>query len=237
MNKRSLGLKSSELNSRPERLDQIIHHEQIVKVFQGIQFTRQLPHLIMYGPPGTGKTSIILAFLKEVFGPDHYKERVMEMNASDDRGIQKVREKIKRYAETKMSRLPPEYPHYKVIILDEADQMTVDAQHALRRIIEDYSSVTRFCLICNYITKIIEPLNSRCVKFQFKKIPVEQQLAKLNEICDNENLEVPEGDIINLINLTDGDLRKSVNLLQLARISFASNRFNYDNILQISDVT
>lgn len=159
------------------------------------------------------------------------------MNASDDRGIQKVRDKIKRYAETKISKLPSNYPHYKVIILDEADQMTSEAQNALRRIMEDYSAVTRFCLICNYITKIIEPLNSRCVKFQFKQIPIEKQATQLEKICRSEYIQFAHSDIVSLIKMTNGDLRKSVNLLQLAKTSLASNTFNYQDILQISDVS
>lgn len=222
--------------SRPQTLDQIIHQEEIVNSFKGIKNTGKLPHLILHGPPGTGKTSIILAFLHEVFGTQYYPERVLEMNASDDRGIQKVRDKIKRYAETKISKLPAPYPHYKVIILDEADQMTSDAQHALRRIMEDYSSVTRFCLICNYITKIIEPLNSRCVKFQFKQIPIEQQSIQLSKICREEKIEFPIHDLVELIKLTNGDLRKSVNLLQLAKTSLATQTFSYEDILRISDV-
>lgn len=233
---KSRGSKNSELTSRPENLDQIIYQEEIVRGFRGIKNTGQLPHLILHGPPGTGKTSIILAFLREVFGREHFAERVLELNASDDRGIQKVREKIKRYAETKISKLPPGYPNYKVIILDEADQMTTDAQHALRRIIEDYSSVTRFCLICNYITKIIEPLNSRCVKFQFKQIPMANQKDHLLRICSKEAIDLPGRDVENLIELTGGDLRKSVNLLQLAKTSLTNTSFSYAAVLKISDV-
>lgn len=131
-----------------------------------------MPHLLLYGPPGTGKTSAIIALTRELFGR-HYKEWVMEMNASDDWGIDKVREKIQRFAETQIQRYPEISHNFKIIILDEADNMTSFAQSALRRIIEDYSSVTWFCIICNYITKIIDPIQSRCVKFRFKDIPFE----------------------------------------------------------------
>jgi replication factor C subunit 2/4 len=191
---------------------------------------------LLYGPPGTGKTSIILALVKEIFGPQHYKERILELNASDDRGIQKVREKIKKYAETKLTKLPKSYPSFKIIILDEADQMTPDAQNALRRVMEDYSNITRFCLICNYVTKIIEPLNSRCVKFRFKQIPIASQIEQLTKICKKEEIDIKEDAVEGLINISDGDLRKSVNLLQLAKSSFATKSLTYKDIMKISDV-
>jgi replication factor C subunit 2/4 len=117
----------------------------------------QLPHLLFYGPPGTGKTSAIVALAKQLFGPTFWKSRVLELNASDDRGINVIRTKVKKFAEQMSSKNPnPQFlcPGYKVIVLDEADSMTQEAQGALRRIIEDFSATTRFCIICNYITKV-----------------------------------------------------------------------------------
>ncbi len=114
--------------------------------------------------------------------------------------------------------------------------MTGDAQNALRRVMEDYSNITRFCLICNYVTKIIEPLNSRCVKFRFKQIPIESQINQLMKICSNESLEIERPAIEKLIELSEGDLRKSVNLLQLAKFSFASKGLTYHDIMKICDV-
>lgn len=130
----------------------------------------------MYGPPGTGKTSTVLAMAKELFGKTFYKNRILELNASDERGIQVVRDKIKKFAQRKISKNPDlDCPPIQICILDEADSMTVDAQAALRRIIEAYSTNTRFCIICNYISKIIDPLASRCVKFRFSPISVQAQ--------------------------------------------------------------
>lgn len=133
---------------------------------------------------------------------DFYKKRILELNASDDRGIGVVREKIKKFAETAVTKNPDaKYPcpSYKIIILDEADLMTTDAQSALRRIIEDNSSTTRFCIICNYITKIIEPLSSRCVKFRFKPISEEAQLHRLKAICEQEALIYDDQALLKLI--------------------------------------
>ncbi len=152
----------------------------------------------MYGPPGTGKTSTILALAKDLFGADFYRQRVLELNASDERGIQVVREKVKKFAQRKISRAPDgrEVPQIQFVILDEADSMTIDAQAALRRIIEAYSSTTRFCIICNYISKIIDPLASRCVKFRFSPISVEAQKERLMSIVEAEEVKLQSPSVI-----------------------------------------
>lgn len=202
---------------RPKKLTDIVFQDEAVSAFNGILKTGETPHLLLYGPPGTGKTSIILALAKELYGEDFYRSRVLELNASDDRGINQVREKIKKYASQVSTRNPNKdfkCPPYKLIILDEADHMTQDAQHALRRIIEDFSKQTRFCIICNYITKIIEPLASRCVKFRFKEIPQERQYKKLEDICSTEGISYNKESLTALIDVCEGDLRKSTNLLQ-----------------------
>lgn len=182
--------------------------------------TGQVPHLLFYGPPGTGKTSTILALAKELFGPEFFRHRVTELNASDERGIAVVREKIKKFAQRKIARpvdATSPCPSIQICILDEADSMTIDAQAALRRIIEQYSANTRFCIICNYISKIIDPLTSRCVKFRFSPIAKEAQIERLKMICERENVNLASEDVLkSLVEITGGDLRRSINTLQTA---------------------
>ncbi|KAH3668074.1 hypothetical protein OGAPHI_001828 [Ogataea philodendri] len=176
--------------------------------------------MLFYGPPGTGKTSTILAMAKELYGPQLFKSRVLELNASDERGISIVRDKIKTFARLSVSQPSAEdlekypCPPYKLIILDEADSMTSDAQSALRRIMETYSSITRFCLICNYITRIIDPLASRCSKFRFKMLDEENSLKRLQYICEKENVSTTTAVLKEILNISDGDLRKAINFLQ-----------------------
>lgn len=182
----------------------------------------KLPHMLFYGPPGTGKTSTILALAKELFGPEMFRTRVLELNASDERGISIVREKVKDFARMQLSNPPPNYkdrypcPPYKIIILDEADSMTQDAQSALRRTMETYSKITRFCLICNYVTRIIDPLASRCSKFRFKALDQGNASKRLEEIAKNENVNLESGAVNTLIRCSEGDLRKAITFLQSA---------------------
>ena len=178
--------------------------------------------MLFYGPPGTGKTSTILALAKELYGPEMFRTRVLELNASDERGISIVREKVKDFARMQLSNPPPQYkdkypcPPYKIIILDEADSMTQDAQSALRRTMETYSKITRFCLICNYVTRIIDPLASRCSKFRFKTLDSDNARCRLEEIADNENVRLEPGAAETLIKCSEGDLRKAITFLQSA---------------------
>jgi replication factor C subunit 2/4 len=192
--------------------------------------------MLFYGPPGTGKTSTILALSRELFGPDHFHDRVLELNASDERGIAIVREKIKGFArqtpratgnfaqsDGKMYPCPP----YKIIVLDEADSMTQDAQGALRRIMESYARITRFCLVCNYVTRIIEPLTSRCSKFRFKPLDTSSTSARLRHIAQVENVWLGgegEDEVVNaLVRTSGGDLRRAITYLQsCSRLANAS---------------
>lgn len=178
--------------------------------------------MLFYGPPGTGKTSTILALAKELFGPEMFRTRVLELNASDERGISIVREKVKDFARMQLSNPPPLYkdkypcPPYKIIILDEADSMTQDAQSALRRTMETYSKITRFCLICNYVTRIIDPLASRCSKFRFKTLDQGNAKKRLEDIAVNEDVKLEPGAVETLIQCSEGDLRKAITFLQSA---------------------
>ncbi|KAI9640803.1 Subunit of heteropentameric Replication factor C (RF-C) [Ciborinia camelliae] len=181
-----------------------------------------LPHMLFYGPPGTGKTSTVLALAKELYGPELIKSRVLELNASDERGISIVREKVKDFARMQLSNPSPAYrekypcPPYKIIILDEADSMTQDAQSALRRTMETYSRITRFCLICNYVTRIIDPLASRCSKFRFKSLDTGNAVVRVKQIADKEGVRLEDGAVEALIKCSEGDLRKAITYLQSA---------------------
>lgn len=200
------------------------HQEEVVSTLKCAISSGNLPHLLFYGPPGTGKTSAILAVAKQLFGPKLYRSRILELNASDERGIQVVRDKIKKFAQKKVakadtlegydSRYP--CPPIQIIILDEADSMTGDAQAALRRIIENYTKTTRFCILCNYLSKIIDPIVSRCMKFRFNPIAAEAQSEKLKVIAEKENVTISSDCLENLIRLSEGDMRKSITALQCA---------------------
>jgi replication factor C subunit 2/4 len=178
--------------------------------------TGNLPHLLFYGPPGTGKTSSILAMAMELYGRRKYKDRVTELNASDERGINVVRNKIVTFAKTSIGTKDPRYPcpPYKIIILDEADAMTTEAQSALRKTMEDNSHITRFCFICNYINQIIEPIKSRCVKIRFKPLSDQCMNERLNQIALNEGMTVSGEAISGITKICDGDLRKGIMFLQ-----------------------
>ncbi|CAK9785503.1 putative DNA replication factor [Cutaneotrichosporon oleaginosum] len=216
---------------RPKTIDDVSSQENTVAVLRKALASTNLPHMLFYGPPGTGKTSTILALARQLFGPDLFRSRVLELNASDERGISVVREKIKTFArETPRNvgissdgKVYPS-PPYKLIILDEADSMTQDAQSALRRIMETYSRITRFCLVCNYVTRIIEPLASRCSKFRFRPLAAGSSQARIEMIASAEGVNAEPGVLELILKLANGDLRKAITYLQTAqRLHSASN--------------
>lgn len=201
---------------RPKKVKDIIQQKDITDVLNDIVTTGNLQHLLLHGPPGTGKTSTILAIAYELFGPVKLKERVIELNASDENGINVVRSKIINFAKRTIGTPDKNYlsPPYKIIILDEADSMTNDAQSALRKVMEDKSTITRFCFICNYINKIINPIASRCMKFRFGPVKEESVTEKLKIISKNEQLMFQDDILQTISKICKGDVRRSIMLLQ-----------------------
>ncbi|CEP63158.1 replication factor C subunit 2 LALA0_S07e03708g [Lachancea lanzarotensis] len=205
---------------RPKKLEDVTAQDHAVNVLQKTLKSANLPHMLFYGPPGTGKTSTILALTKELYGPELTKSRVLELNASDERGIAIVRDKIKNFARLTVSKPSASdiekypCPPYKIIILDEADSMTADAQSALRRTMETFSNVTRFCLICNYVTRIIDPLASRCSKFRFKSLDASNALGRLQHVATQESLNLEDNVLEKIMDVSQGDLRRAIMLLQ-----------------------
>lgn len=198
--------------NRPKNLEQICYQDDVKKILKNFINNKNIPHLLFFGPSGCGKTSTILSLARDLFG-NEYKNRIKELNASDERGINVIREKIKNYAQESISNnnnLPP----WKIIILDEADNMTIESQYALRRIMEEYSKVTRFCIICNYHNKIIDPIVSRCSLFRFKPIPDKIIKSQLTLISNKENFNCSNQVLEKICNYCRGDLRKAINYLQ-----------------------
>lgn len=194
---------------RPKTINDIISHAQNIDTIKKLLIGGSLPHLLFHGSSGTGKTSTIMALAKEIYGKN-VRLMVMKLDASDDRGINSVREDIKGFAE----KSDMFHKGVRLIILDEADSMTFDAQFALRRIIEKYSTTIRFCLICNYENKIIPAIRSRCANFRFSNIDIKHICSKLYDIVKFENIKHEPNVIENIAKLSKGDLRKAINLLQ-----------------------
>jgi len=209
---------------RPRKMSDIAHQSHVVSTLRNSVKGKgsDLPHLLFYGPPGSGKTSTILALCFEIYGPNVMKSRVLELNASDERGINVVRNKIKNFAQytvnSKAKDKAFKCPPFKIIILDEADSMTRDAQTALRRTMEKYSNVTRFCLICNYVSRIIAPVASRCSKFRFEPLSNTSMKTKLSEIAKMESIRIEDDTENEIIRMSQGDMRKSITLLQSASL-------------------
>lgn len=201
---------------RPKKLDDIIQQDEVIKVLKKTVETGEMTHLLFYGPSGTGKTSTILATAMQLYGPDKISERVIELNASDDRGIGAVRNSIISFSKVAIGSSDPKYPSppFKIVILDEADAMTPEAQAALRKVMETMSKITRFCFVCNYITQIIEPISSRCMKFRFKPVDNDSIIKRLNFIAKKESISIGQDGIDKIADISEGDVRRSIMTLQ-----------------------
>ena len=200
---------------RPNKVEEIVGNTQVISILNNMVERNSLPHLILFGSSGTGKTSTILAFAKKIYGK-FYKHMILELNGSDDRGINVVREQIKEFSSTNnnLYKMFAKKNMHKLVILDEVDSMTLDGQFALRRIIENYTENTRFCLICNYITKITPALRSRCLSFRFEPLNTDFILDKIYDVMEKENVDLNDEIIDKIVIKSNGDLRKSINMLQ-----------------------
>ncbi|MBU0952868.1 MAG: replication factor C small subunit [Nanoarchaeota archaeon] len=195
---------------RPRKLDEIIGQQHIISRLKAWVKEKTIPNMLFAGPAGVGKTTTALALARELFG-DHWRDNFQETNASDDRGINVVRGRIKEFASTK-----PIGAGFKIVFLDESDALTSEAQQALRRTIEKHAGVCRFILSCNYSNRIIEPIQSRTAVFRFKRLDQKDVETYLQRIVAGEKLKAAKEGLQAIINVTEGDLRKATNLLQAA---------------------
>jgi len=194
---------------RPSNFSELVGQDEIVRRVESLTNSINIPHLLFAGPAGTGKSTLALIIVKKLYG-ENWKENYLELNASDERGINIVREKVKNFARTKSLGNVP----FKVIFLDEADALTPEAQQALRRTMENYSATCRFILSCNYSTKIIDPIQSRCVLLRFKLLEKKDIEKVINKISENEKLVINPETIEILYEGSEGDCRRVINLLQ-----------------------
>lgn len=196
---------------RPKKLDEVVGQEGAIERLKSYVKSRNMPHLMFAGPAGTGKTTSAIALTKEMFG-DNWRLNFHELNASDERGIDVVRKNIKDFART----APIADTPFKIIFLDEADALTSDAQAALRRTMEKYTNTCRFILSCNYSSKIIDPIQSRCAVFRFRPLNADDVKKYISRIVKNEGLELSEDGMDALLYVAQGDLRKATNILQVS---------------------
>jgi replication factor C subunit 3/5 len=212
---------------RPASLADVSGHHDILATINKFVDANRLPHLLLYGPPGTGKTSTVLALARRIYGGKNMRQMVLELNASDDRGIDVVREQIKTFSSTKQifagsfdkSAQTDSIANFKLIILDEADAMTSTAQMALRRIMEKYTANTRFCIIANYTHKLSPALLSRCTRFRFSPLKEADIRQLVEKVIVEENVNIAPDAVDSLVTLSKGDMRRALNVLQACHAS------------------
>ncbi|TXT13256.1 hypothetical protein VHUM_00623 [Vanrija humicola] len=200
---------------RPVTLDDVVSHHDITATIEKFIEAGRLPHLLFYGPPGTGKTSTVIALARRLYGKD-YKKHMLELNASDDRGIDVVRDQIKSFAATKVLFSKG----FKLIVLDEADMMTQAAQGALRRVIEQHTKNVRFAILCNYVNKITPAIQSRCTRFRFSPLPEEEVAKKVDVVVEKEGVNLTTDGRAALLKLSRGDMRRALNVLQACHAAY-----------------
>ena len=212
---------------RPASLADVSGHQDILATINKFVDSNRLPHLLLYGPPGTGKTSTVLALARRIYGGKNMRQMVLELNASDDRGIDVVREQIKTFSSTKQifagsfdkSKQDDGIANFKLIILDEADAMTSTAQMALRRIMEKYTANTRFCIIANYTHKLSPALLSRCTRFRFSPLKERDIRVLVDKVIAEERVNIAPDATDALVTLSKGDMRRALNVLQACHAS------------------
>ncbi len=213
---------------RPRTLDEVVGQDEIVRRLKSYVKSGNLPHLLFAGPPGVGKTACAICIARELYGEEAWHSNFTELNASDERGIEVVRSKIKNFART----APLGEASFKIIFLDEADQLTEDAQSALRRTMEQYSTTCRFILSCNYSSRIIEPIQSRCAMYRFRPISNKAIRKRLQQIALQEGLHITKEGFEAIEYVARGDLRRAINILQAA--SVLSSEIDADTIYKVT---
>ncbi len=194
---------------RPTKFEEVVGQQEVVKRLKSLVQAMNIPHLLFAGPAGIGKSTLALIIVKELYGTT-WKENYLELNASDERGIDVVRQKVKDFARTKALGNVP----FKVIFLDEADALTKEAQQALRRTMENYTNTCRFIMSCNYSSKIIDPIQSRCVSLRFKLLEKKDIVEVMKKISEKENLKLKDDAVGEIYEASEGDCRRAINLLQ-----------------------